>query len=177
MLRCRALSLRIPTSLLLAAFVTSSSALAARTDDQGGAGQAKPPAAGKPAPAQGRAGAKPTSVPVTPADVAPLMGTWEIPLETPTGRLVGTLVFRTEANKVVAGLSAPQFKEHKITDITKAGQVVTLKASTNYSGPLTAFSGPVTMVLTLTPKGPDLAAWFDFNNAGFQIGGTAKKKA
>jgi hypothetical protein len=167
---------RIPTSLLLAAFVTSGSALAARTDDQT-QGRATTPAAGKPAaPAQGRAtGAKPA--PLTPADAAPLMGTWQIPLETPTGRLVGTLVFRTEAGKVVAGLSAPQFAEHKITDITKTGQVVTLKASTNYSGPLTAFSGPVTMVLTLTPKGPDLAAWFDFNNSGFQIGGTAKKKA
>ena len=168
---------RIPTSLLLAAFVTSSSALAARTDDSG-QGQATKPAAGKPAaPAQGAAGAKPAPAPLTPADAAPLMGTWQIPLETPTGRLVGTLVFRTEAGKVVAGLSAPQFPEHKITDITKTGQVVTLKASTNYSGPLTAFSGPVTMVLTLTPKGPDLAAWFDFNNAGFQIGGTAKKKS
>ncbi len=161
---------RIPMSLLLAAFVRSSSALASSTDGQG-AGQAAKPAAGKPA-----AGAKPAPVPVTPADAAPLMGTWQIPLETPTGRLVGSLVFRTEAGKVVAGLSAPQFAEHKITDITKAGQVVTLKASTNYSGPLTAFSGPVTMVLTLTPKGPDLAAWFDFNNSGFQIGGTAKKK-
>ncbi len=172
---------RIPMSLLLAAFVTSSSALASPTDDQA-AGQATKPAAGKPAapgpaPAPPRAaGAKPAPVPVTPADAAPLMGTWQIPLETPTGRLVGSLVFRTEAGKVVAGLSAPQFAEHKITDITKAGQVVTLKASTNYSGPLTAFSGPVTMVLTLTPKGPDLAAWFDFNNSGFQIGGTAKKK-
>ena len=161
---------RIPMSLLLAAFVTSSSALASSTDGQA-ASQAAKPAAGKPA-----AGAKPAPVPVTPADAAPLMGTWQIPLETPTGRLVGSLVFRTEAGKVVAGLSAPQFAEHKITDITKAGQVVTLKASTNYSGPLTAFSGPVTMVLTLTPKGPDLAAWFDFNNSGFQIGGTAKKK-
>ena len=168
---------RIPMSLLLAAIVTSSSAVAARTDDQG-AGQAPPPAAGKPAPPQGRAaGAKPAPVPVTPADVAPLMGTWQIPLETPTGRLVANLVFRNEAGKVVAGISAPQFPEHKITDITKTGQVLTLKASTNYSGPLTAFSGPVAMVLTLTPKGPDLAAWFDFNNAGFQIGGTAKKKA
>ena len=163
---------RIPTSLLLAAFIMSSSALAARPQSQ-----ATKPAAGKPAaPAKGAAGTKPAAAPLTPADAAPLMGTWEIPLETPTGRLVGTLVFRTEANKVVAGLSAPQFKEHKITDITKTGQVVTLKASTNYSGPLTAFSGPVTMVLTLTPKGPDYAAWFDFNNSGFQIGGTAKKK-
>ncbi|HTH02319.1 MAG TPA: hypothetical protein VL882_18720 [Vicinamibacterales bacterium] len=168
---------RVPRSLLLAAFVLSSSALAARTDDSI-QGQATKPAAGKPAaPAKGAAGTKPAPAPLTPADAAPLMGTWEIPLETPTGRLVGTLVFRTEANKVVAGLSAPQFKEHKITDITKTGQVVTLKASTNYSGPLTAFSGPVTMVLTLTPKGPDYAAWFDFNNSGFQIGGTAKKKA
>ena len=168
---------RIPTSLLLAAFVASGVALLARTDDEG-AGQATKPSAGKPAaPAKGAAGTKPGPTPVTPADIAPLMGTWEIPLETPTGRLVGTLVFRTEANKVVAGLSAPQFPEHKITDITKTGQVVTLKASTNYSGPLTAFSGPVVMVLTLTPKGPDLAAWFDFNNSGFQIGGTAKKKS
>ena len=114
---------------------------------------------------------------MTPADAAPLMGSWQIPLETPTGRLVATLAFRTEAGKVVAGVSAPQFPEHKITDITKAGQVVTLKASADYSGPLTAFSGPVTMVLTLRPKGPDLAAWFDFNNSGFQIGGTAKKKS
>ncbi len=168
---------RIPTSLLLAVFVTSSAAVSARTGSEG-AGQATKPAAGKPAaPAKGAAGTKPAAAPLTPADAAPLMGTWQIPLETPTGRLVGTLVFRTEANKVVAGLSAPQFPEHKITDITKTGQVVTLKASTNYSGPLTAFSGPVTMVLTLTPKGPDLAAWFDFNNSGFQIGGTAKKKA
>jgi len=167
----------IPTSLLLAALVMSSSALAARTDDSA-QGQATKPAAGKPAaPATGAAGTKPAPASLTPADAAPLMGTWQIPLETPTGRLVGTLVFRTEANKVVAGLSAPQFPEHKITDITKTGQVVTLKASTNYSGPLTAFSGPVKMVLTLTPKGPDLAAWFDFNDTGFQIGGTAKKKS
>jgi hypothetical protein len=167
---------RVPTTLLLAAFVMSSSALAARTDDSTQT-QATKPAAGKPAPpAKGAAGTKPAPAPLTPADAAPLMGTWQIPLETPTGRLVA-LVFRTEGNKVVAGISAPQFPEHKITDITKRGQVVTLKASTNYSGPLTAFSGPVTMVLTLTPKGPDLAAWFDFNNEGFQIGGTAKKKA
>jgi hypothetical protein len=167
----------IPTYLLLAAFVTSSSAIASPTDDQA-AGQATKPAAGKPAaPAPGPAGAKPAAVPVTPADAAPLMGTWQIPLETPTGRLVANLVFRTEAGKVVAGVSAPQFAEHKITDITKSGQVVTLKASGDYSGPLTAYSGPVTMVLTLRPKGPDLAAWFDFNNSGFQLGGTAKKKS
>ena len=169
---------RIPISFLLAAFVTSGSALAAATADRT-QGRAATPAASKPAAsAQGRAAAaKPKPVPVTPADIAPLMGTWQIPLETPTGRLVADLVFRNEGGKVVAGISAPQFREHKITDITKTGQVVTLKASTNYSGPLTAFSGPVTMVLTLTPKGQDLAAWFDFNNEGFQIGGTAKKKA
>jgi hypothetical protein len=157
--------------LLLAALVTSSMALAARTVDQG-AGQKKP------ASVQGHAaGAKAAAAPLAPAEAAPLMGTWQIPLETPTGRLVADLVFRTEGGKVVAGVSAPRFPEHKITDITKSGQVVTLKASTTYSGPLTAFSGPVRMVLTLTPKGPDLAAWFDFNESGFQIGGTAKKKA
>lgn len=169
----------IPTYLLLATFVTSGSALAGRTTEyvQAGGGATKQPAGKPAAPAPGRAGAKPAAVPVTPADVAPLMGTWQIPLETPTGRLVANLVFRTEAGKVVAGVSAPQFKEHKITDITKSGQVVTLKASADYSGPLTAYSGPVTMVLTLRPKGPDLAAWFDFNNSGFQLGGTAKKKS
>lgn len=170
---------RIPTYVLLAAFVTSGSALAARTTDHAQAeGRAKTPAGARPAtPAPGRAGAKPAPAPVTPADAAPLMGSWQIPLETPTGRLVATLAFRTEAGKVVAGVSAPHFPERKIIDITKAGQVVTLKASADYSGALTAYSGPVTMVLTLKPKGPDLAAWFDFNNAGFQIGGTAKKKS
>ena len=169
----------IPTYVLLAAFVTSGSAFAARTTEHAQAGgRATKPPAGKPAaPARGAAAAKVASAPVTPADAAPLMGTWQIPLETPTGRLVANLVFRTEAGKVVAGVSAPQFKEHKITDITKSGQVVTLKAAANYSGPLTAYSGPVTMVLTLRPKGPDLAAWFDFNNSGFQLGGTARKKS
>ena len=170
---------RIPTYVLLAAFVTSGSALSARTTEvaQAGGRATKQPAGKAAAPAAGRAGAKPAAAPVTPAEAAPLMGSWQIPLETPTGRLVATLAFRTEAGKVVAGVSAPQFPEHKITDITKAGQVVTLKASADYAGPLTAYSGPVTMVLTLKPKGPDLAAWFDFNNSGFQIGGTAKKKS
>ena len=169
----------ISTYVLLAACVTSGSALAARPIEhaQAGGQATKQPAAKPAAPAPGRAGAKPAGVPMTPADAAPLMGSWQIPLETPTGRLVATLAFRTEAGKVVAGVSAPQFREHKITDITKAGQVVTLKASADYAGPLTAYSGPVVMVLTLRPKGADLAAWFDFNNSGFQIGGTAKKKS
>jgi len=152
-------------TVMMAALVASGAALAARMDDQ--AQGAKPAAT---------TAAKPAAAPITVAEAAPLMGTWQIPLETPTGRLVASLVFRSEGGKVVAGISAPQFPEHKITDITKAGQVVTLKASTNYSGPLTAFSGPVTMVMTLTPKGPDMAAWLDFNNSGFVIGGTAKKK-
>ena len=170
---------RIPTYLLLATFAMSGSALAARTaeHEQAGAKPKTPPAGKSAAPVPGPAGAKAASAAVTPADVAPLMGTWEIPLETPTGRLVANLVFRTEAGKVVAGVSAPRFPEHKITDITKSGQVVTLKASADYSGPLTAYSGPVAMVLTLRPKGSDLAAWFDFNNSGFQLGGTAKKKS
>lgn len=155
---------RVPMSLVLAALVATGSVFAARTDVRA-EGQAAAPATRKPA----------AATPVTPADMAPLMGTWQIPLETPTGRLVARLVFRVEAGKVVAGVSAPQFPEHKITDITRTGQVVTLKASAEYSGALTAYSGPVTMVLTLTPKGPDLAAWFDFNDSGFQIGGTAKK--
>lgn len=150
---------RVPMSLLLAALIAAGSALVARTDVQ----------------AAGQAARRPAAAPLTPADAAPLLGTWQIPLETPTGRLVASLVFRVEAGKVVAGVSAPQFPEHKITDITKAGQVITLKASTEYSGALTAYSGPVRMVLTLTPKGPDLAAWFDFNDSGFQLGGTAKK--
>ena len=162
---------------LLAAFVTTGSAVSARIDAQAGGGATKPPAGKPAAAAPAGAAAKGASAPVTPVDAAPLMGTWQIPLETPTGRLVANLVFRTEAGKVVAGVSAPQFPERKITDITKSGQVVTLKASADYAGPLTAYSGPVTMVLTLRPKGPDLAAWFDFNNAGFQIGGTAKKKS
>ena len=171
---------RIPTCLLLAALVTSGPVQGAQTSS---GRQATPPAGGRTAaPTAGRpaspAAAKPsTGVPVTPADVTSMLGAWTIPLDTPTGRLVANLVFRVEAGKVVAGISAPQLPEQKITDITKAGQVLTLKASMDYQGTLTAYAGPVTMVLTLRPKGPDLAAWFDFNNAGYQIGATAKKKA
>jgi hypothetical protein len=162
---------RSPMCLLLAALVTSGPVQSAQT---GSSGRATTPAGGRTAAPT----AKPSpGVPVTPADMTPMLGTWTIPLETPTGRLVANLVFRVEAGKVVAGISAPQLPEQKITDITKAGQVLTLKASMDYQGALTAYSGPVTMVLTLRPKGPDLAAWFDFNNAGYQIGGTAKKKA
>jgi hypothetical protein len=163
---------RIPTCLLLAALATSGPVLGAQTSS---GGRATPPAGGR---TGSPPAAKPSpGVPVTPADMTPMLGTWTIPLETPTGRLVANLVFRVEAGKVVAGISAPQLPEQKITDITRAGQVLTLKASTDYQGALTAYSGPVTMVLTLRPKGPDMAAWFDFNNAGYQIGGTAKKKA
>jgi hypothetical protein len=174
---------RIPTCLLLAALVASGPVQAAQTSSGGrSTAPTGTPAGGRAAaPAPGRsaapAAAKTSAVPVTPADMKSVLGTWAIPLETPTGRLVASLVFRVEAGKVVAGISAPQFKEHKITDITKAGQVLTLRASTEYSGPLTSFSGPVAMVLTLRPKGSDLAAWFDFNNAGYQLGGTATKKS
>lgn len=166
---------RLPTCLLLAALVTSGSIQAAQTSSPAAGGRATTPAGGR---AAGRAPATkaPPAVPVTPADMTSMLGTWTIPLETPSGRLVANLVFRVEAGKVVAGISAPQLREHKITDIRKSGQVLTLRASADYSGGLTAYSGPVTMVLTLTPKGQDLAAWFDFNSAGYQIGGTAKKK-
>jgi hypothetical protein len=157
--------------LLLAALVASGPLQAAQTSS---GGRPTAPAGGRTAAPAAKA---PAAVPVTPADMKPILGTWAIPLETPTGRLVASLVFRVEAGKVVAGVSAPQFKEHKITDITKAGQVLTLKASTEYSGPLTAYSGPVKMVLTLRPKGSEMAAWFDFNDAGYQIGGTATKKS
>ena len=126
---------RIPTYLLLAMLVTSGSALAARADDQAGSKPSRRPPENLRHRLLDAPGAKAASAPVTPADVAPLMGTWQIPLETPTGRLVATLVFRTEAGKVVAGISAPQFPEHKITDITKSGQVVTLKASARLLGP------------------------------------------
>ena len=169
---------RIPTCLLLAALVTSGTALGGQTKSPPAGGKTTTQSAGRAAaPAAGRATpAASKGAPVAPADVTSMLGTWTIPLETPTGRLVANLVIRVEAGKVIAGISAPQLKEQKITDITKAGQVLTLKASTNYSGPLTTYSGPVTMVLTLTPKGQDLAAWFDFNNAGYQIGGKATKK-
>jgi hypothetical protein len=157
---------RTQVALLLAALVASGPMYAAETSPQASRGQATASATPKAA----------APVPVKPADVAPLLGTWAVPLETPTGRLVASLVFRVEAGKVVAGISAPQLPEQKTSEITKAGQVFTVKASMDYQGPLAAYAGPVTMVLTLTPKGQDYAAWFDFNNAGYQIGGTATKK-
>jgi len=168
---------RIPVCLMVAALAMSAS-MAAQTAT--GTKAATPAAKGAtPTTKAGAAATAPkagAAAPLTPADAAPLMGTWSIPLETPSGRLVSSLAFRTEAGKVVAGISAPQLPEQKITDITKRGNVVTLRVTQDYSGPLAAYSGPVTMVLTLTPKGTDYAAWFDFNSAAYQIGGTATKK-
>ena len=57
---------RVPRSLLLATFVLSSSALAARIDDSAQA-QGTKPAAGKPAaPAKAAAGTKPAPAPMLP---------------------------------------------------------------------------------------------------------------
>jgi hypothetical protein len=157
--------------------VTAGSALAA--DQQAARGRSGAPGGGRGAAPAGRGAAAPApaAVPVTPADVKPMLGTWQIPLETPTGRLVVTLVFRLEGDKVVAGVSAPSFPEHKITDITKSGSVMMLKAATDYTGALSSYSGHVEMVLTLSPKGEDRAALFDFNSGKYQIGGTAKKQS
>lgn len=161
---------RISVCVMLAALVTSAPLFAAQGTSNK---KTATPATGKAAPAAATAGA---SAPVTPADVAALMGTWIFPLETPTGRLVANVVFRTEAGKVVAAVSAPEIPEHKTSDVTKKGQVVTIRVIADYSGSLSAYSGPVTMVMRLTPKGPDYSAFLDFNNAAYQIAGTATKK-
>ena len=162
---------RVPMYLCLAVLVAGGSSLGAQT------AQTKAKAATDKAASAKAAVPTTAAAAVSVADAAPYLGTWEFPLETPTGRLVATLVVKVEAGKVVAGVSAPQFPERKLTDITKKGQVLTIKNSMNYSGPLTAYSGPVRMIMTLTPKGPDMAVWLDFNESGYQVGGTAKKKA
>jgi hypothetical protein len=161
---------RVSVCLMLVALGTSAPLLAAQA-----ASAPKTAAPGKAAPPATKAAAA-AGAAVTPADVAPLMGTWSLPLEAPTGRLVATVAFRTEGGKVVAAVSAPEIPEHKTTDVTKKGQVVTLRVTADYSGSLSAYSGPVTMIMTLTPKGPNYTAFLDFNNASFQIAGTATKK-
>jgi hypothetical protein len=114
--------------------------------------------------------------PVKPADAAPILGIWTVPLDTPRGEIVATLNIRVEAGKVVLGLSAPQLPEEKITDITRSDGTFTVKGSKDYHGPLSSYQGPVTMVLTLTPKDGDLTAFFDFNYSTIQLSGTATKK-
>ena len=167
---------RVPKYLFLAALVAGGSSLAAQTKAPAAPAKTGKAAPAPAAPAAKAAAPKAAAAGVSAADAAPYLGKWEFPLETPTGRLIATLVVKVEAGNVVAGVSAPQFPERKLTDITKTGQVLTIKNSMNYSGPLTAYSGPVRMIMTLTPKGPDMAVWLDFNESGFQIGGTAKKK-
>jgi hypothetical protein len=118
----------------------------------------------------------PAPAPIKPSDVASVLGTWVIPLDTPRGPVVANLSIKVEAGKVVAGLSSAHLPEERITDITKSGDVITLKASKDYHGPLSSYQGLVTMVLTLTPKGKDLAAFFDFNYSTIQLPGTATRK-
>ena len=168
---------RIPTYLLLAAFVTSGSALAARTEDQAaGRATSQPPENPRRRPLAVRA-RSPLPAPVTPADAAPLMGTWQIPLETPTGRLVANIAFRIEAGKVVAGLSAPQFQgaqDHRHYE-SRPGRDA--QGIDGLLGPPDGVLGSRDDGVDVEAEGTGPRGMVRLQQLGFQIGGTAKKRS
>ena len=57
-----------------------------------------------------------------------------------------------------------------ITDITKTGEMLTLKYSLDYQG------NSVPVVITLTPAAETLKVSFDFAGGQFMLAGTATKK-
>jgi hypothetical protein len=120
----------------------------------------------QPAPAAAPAAASPA----TPADVASLVGDWTLAMDTPMGPASTLLTLRVDAGKVVADVSSDMIPKTTVTDISRSGANIVVKYSIDFQGQ------PVPIVLTLTPKGSDLAASFDFGSGMFQMDGVGTRK-
>jgi hypothetical protein len=111
------------------------------------------------------------SVPLAPADAASLVGDWTIAAESPMGPSAFLLTLKVADGKVVGEISSDMQPKAAITDITKAGAVVTLRYTFDYQG------NGVPAAITLTPGAAEtLTVVFDFADGAFTMNGTATRK-
>lgn len=115
--------------------------------------------------------------PITPAEAAPFLGDWSIPVEVSFGTFYGSVTLKVEDGIVVALLRADVVPEQRSTDITKAGNGIRIRSKMDYQGPLVEKSIPVSLVLTLTPSGDAAAVGLDFTigTASFLVSATGKR--
>lgn len=107
----------------------------------------------------------------TPAQAAPFLGEWAVASEGPQGPTTFALTVKVTDGKVGAEISSERMPEKQaITDISRSGEILTLKYSLNFQG--TA----VPVVVTLTPSAETLKVTFDFAGGQFTMAGTGTKK-
>jgi len=111
-------------------------------------------------------------VPATPAEAAPFLGDWTLALKGPDREATFDLTVKTENDKVVGEISAPEQQKEFIPESSMAEKTLKMRYSFNYQG------NPIDAVVSLTP-GADgaIAAQIDFAGGAYIMSGTATKKA
>jgi hypothetical protein len=107
---------------------------------------------------------------ITPAQAAPFAGDWTLNLQGQRGDVEFALSVKTENGKVLAEVSSAQQPKQTVTDISRTGDVMTLRYSFDYQGT------PVAVVVTLTLDGEKLKASFDFADGAYVTSGTGTRK-
>ena len=117
--------------------------------------------------------------PITPAEAAPFLGDWSIPVTSTAGTYGGTITLKVEGNEVVALLTADVVPEQRTTDIVKSGKGIAIRAKMTYEGLLVEKPTPVSLSVAMTPAGDYVNVGLDFriNNKSFFITSTAKRIA
>jgi hypothetical protein len=116
-------------------------------------------------------------VPAGPADAAPFVGDWSIPVTTTFGSYAGHITLKVEEDTVVALLSGDVVPEQRTTDIVKADRGITIRAKMDYEGLLVEKLTPVSVAVTLTPAGDYVNVGMDFriNNKSYFITSTGQR--
>jgi hypothetical protein len=109
-----------------------------------------------------------SSLPV--ADAAKFMGKWAVAMDTPQGAFTLNVNLTDKAGKVAGEVSADVMPTQEITDITKAGQDLVLKYSSEVQGQ--AFNVKITMSLSSADAGK---AVFDAADGMFVMEGALQK--
>ena len=123
-------------------------------------------------PATVAAQAPAASIPATPAEAAPFLGDWTLTLKGPDRDATFDLTVKTDNDKVVGEISAPEQQKEFIPESSMAEKTLKMRYSFNYQG------NPIDAVVSLTP-GADgaIAAQIDFAGGAYVMSGTATKKA
>jgi hypothetical protein len=111
------------------------------------------------------------SIPATPADAAPFLGDWTLSLKGPDRDAAFDLTVKTEGEKVVGEIAAPEQQKEFIPEAFMAEKTLKMRYSFNYQG------NAIEAIVSLTP-GADgaIAAQIDFAGGAYLMSGTAAKK-
>jgi hypothetical protein len=104
------------------------------------------------------------------ADASKFLGTWAVDMNTPQGAFTMNLSLTDKAGKVAGEINADVLPPQEITDITKSGEDLVLKYSSDFQGQ--AFNVKITMSV----EGAKGKVTFDAADGQFVMEGAATKK-